>query len=228
MCFTIIAVGNGGYNIATDIIHEGPFEDIQFIVCDTDADDLKKHSQNACKGYLLERIQGEATSSDLALVSDVIKHTCDTIIVCSSLGGMSGSKYAPLIALEAILNGKFVASFYATPFAFEGERKNDQAITAALQIAASSNISVCQNNERLKEAGDFGLNDMYKPLLDSLNVIMKDHSLLELATSNDDKAIQALLPQEYIIAGMPLIKFRSDAYRGIDPEKRKLVFDAKD
>ena len=69
---------------------------------------------------------------------------------------------------------------------------------------------------------------MNKPLLDSLNVIMKDHSLLELATSNDDKAIQALLPQEYIIAGMPLIKFRSDAYRGIDPEKRKLVFDAKD
>lgn len=228
MCVTIIAVGNGGYNIATDIIKEGPFQDIQFIVCDTEADDLNKHSQNACKSYLLERIQGEVTSSEVALVSDVIARTCDTIIVCSSLGGMTGSKYAPLIALDAVLNGKFVASFYAMPFAFEGEKKNDRAMKSALQIIASSNVSVCQNNERIKEAGDFGLNDMNKPLVDSLNAIMKGHTLLELATSNDDKAIQALLPQEYIIAGMPLVKFRSDAYRGIDPEKRKLVFDAKE
>lgn len=228
MCVTIIAVGNGGYNIATDIIHEGPFHDIQFIVCDTEADDLKKHSENACKSYLLERIQGEVASSDLVLVSDVIAHTCDTIIVCFSLGGMTGSKYAPLIALEAVLNGKFVASFYAMPFAFEGERKNDRAVKSALQVAASSNISVCQNNERLKEAGNFGLNDMNKPLIDSLNAIMKNHSLLELAASGDDKAIQALVPHEYTLAGVPLIKFRSDAYRGIAPEKRKLVFDAKE
>ena len=32
---TIIAVGNGGYNLATDIIAAGLFPDARLIVCDT-------------------------------------------------------------------------------------------------------------------------------------------------------------------------------------------------
>ena len=32
---TVIAVGNGGYNLATDLIAAGLFTDAQLIVCDT-------------------------------------------------------------------------------------------------------------------------------------------------------------------------------------------------
>lgn len=44
---TIIVVGNGGYNLATDIIAAGLFPDARLIVCDTNEKDLEKNSANA-------------------------------------------------------------------------------------------------------------------------------------------------------------------------------------
>lgn len=40
---TIIAVGNGGYNLAADLIAAGLFPDARLIVCDTNEKDLEKN-----------------------------------------------------------------------------------------------------------------------------------------------------------------------------------------
>ena len=42
MSVTIISVGNGGFNVASDIINAGIFPDNQFIVVDTDPDTEEK------------------------------------------------------------------------------------------------------------------------------------------------------------------------------------------
>lgn len=39
---TVIAAGNGGYNLATDLIAAGLFPSAQLIVCDTNQKDLEK------------------------------------------------------------------------------------------------------------------------------------------------------------------------------------------
>ena len=44
---TIVAVGNGGYNIALYMITSGIFSDFKLIVCDMDAEDLNHNSANA-------------------------------------------------------------------------------------------------------------------------------------------------------------------------------------
>lgn len=44
---TVIAAGNGGYNLATDLIAAGLFPSAQLIVCDTNQKDLEKNSANA-------------------------------------------------------------------------------------------------------------------------------------------------------------------------------------
>lgn len=217
---TVIAVGNGGYNLATDLIAAGLFPDAQLIVCDTNQKDLEKNSANATENYLLEKFRGKVKSGDTPLVEAIVAKASDAVIVCATLGGMTGSKYAPLIALEAILKGKFVCSFFSMPYEFEGEQKTKRAMNARMQLIVSSNFAVQQNNDRLKEVHSLGLNDIDKPLVETVKSAMRAHSLSELA--ND--ALQSLIPEEYRVKDLPLIWLRSDIYRGITDEDRKEIF----
>lgn len=217
---TVIAVGNGGYNLATDLIAAGLFPDAQLIVCDTNQKDLEKNSANATENYLLEKFRRKVKSGDTPLVEAIVAKASDAVIVCATLGGMTGSKYAPLIALEAILKGKFVCSFFSMPYEFEGEQKTKRAMNARMQLIVSSNFAVQQNNDRLKEVHSLGLNDIDKPLVETVKSAMRAHSLSELA--ND--ALQSLIPEEYRVKDLPLIWLRSDIYRGISEEERKNIF----
>ena len=220
---TIIAVGNGGYNLATGIIAAGIFPDARLIVCDTNEKDLEKNSVNAAESFLLEQLRKTVKAGDTTLVDDIVEKASDSVIVCATLGGMTGSKYAPLIALDAILRGKFVCSFFSMPYGFEGEQKTKRAMNARMQLIASSNLVVQQNNDRLKEVESLGLNDIDKPLVETLKSAMSHESLEEMAFSvNVD--LQEYIPEEYRVKDIPLLWFRNDCYRGITADDRKDVF----
>lgn len=220
---TIIAVGNGGYNLATDIIVAGLFPDARLIVCDTNEKDLEKNSVNAAESFLLEKLRKSVKSGDTNLVDDIVEIASDSVIVCATLGGMTGGKYAPLIALDAILKGKFVCSFFSMPYGFEGEQKTNRAMNARMQLIASSNLVVQQNNDRLKEVESLGLNDIDKPLVETIKSAMSHKSLEEIAFSvNVD--LQEYIPEEYRVKDIPLLWFRNDCYRGITADDRKGIF----
>lgn len=221
---TVIAVGNGGYNLATDLVAAGLFPDSRLIVCDTNEKDLEKHSANATETILLEKLGDKVKSDDTPIVEDIVAKASDTVIICVTLGGMTGSKYAPLIALEAILKGKFVCSFFSMPYEFEGEQKTKRAMNARMQLIASSNFAVQQNNDRLKEVESLGLNDIDKPLVETLKSAMKDRTLVELANDPKNDALQEYIPEEYRVKDLPLVWLRSDTYRGITDEDRKGIF----
>lgn len=220
---TIIAVGNGGYNLATGIIAAGLFPDARLIVCDTNEKDLEKNSTNAAESFLLEKLRKTVKAGDTTLVDDIVEKASDSVIVCATLGGMTGSKYAPLIAMDAILRGKFVCSFFSMPYGFEGEQKTKRAMNARMQLIASSNLVVQQNNDRLKEVESLGLNDLDKPLVETIKSAMSHNSLEEMAFSvNVD--LQEYIPEEYRVKDLPLLWFRNDCYRGITADDRKDVF----
>lgn len=221
---TIIAVGNGGYNFATDLITAGLFPDARLIVCDTNEKDLEKNSVDAVESFLLEKLRKSVKSGDMTLVDDIVEKTTDKVIVCATLGGMTGSKYAPLIALDAILKGKFVCSFFSMPYGFEGEQKTKRAMNARMQLIVSSNLAVQQNNDRLKEVESLELNDIDKPLVETTKSAMSNRTLEELANEPNNEALQAYIPEEYRMSGLPLIWLRSDTYRGITDEDRKGIF----
>lgn len=221
---TVIAVGNGGYNLATDLTAAGLFTDAQLIVCDTNQKDLEKNSANVTETFILEKLRSKVNSGDTPLVEAIVAKASDAVIVCATLGGMTGSKYAPLIALEAILKGKFVCSFFSMPYEFEGEQKTKRAMDARMQLIVSSNFAIQQNNDRLKEVHSLGLNDIDKPLVETVKSAMRAHSLSELANDPKNDALQSLIPEEYRVKDLPLIWLRSDTYRGITDEDRKGIF----
>lgn len=224
---TIIAVGNGGYNLASDIIAAGLFPEARLIVCDTNENDLEKNSVNATASFPLEKLRGKVKSGDTTLVEDIVAKASDSVIVCATLGGMTGSKYAPLIALEAILRGQFVCSFFSMPYEFEGEQKAKRAMNARMKLIVSSNLAIQQNNDRLKEVESLGLNDIDKPLVETIKSAMSHQSLEELADANDNAALQAYIPEEYRVKDMPLVWIRSDVYPGIPDEERKNIFNLR-
>ncbi len=220
---TIIAVGNGGNNLATDLIATGLFPDVRLIVCDTNEKDLEKNSVNAAESFLLEKLRKSVKAGDTTLVDDIVEKASDSVIICATLGGMTGSKYAPLIALDAILKGKFVCSFFSMPYGFEGEQKTKRAMNARMQLIVSSNLAIQQNNDRLKEVESLGLNDIDKPLVETIKSAMSHKSLEEIAFSvNVD--LQEYIPEEYRVKDIPLLWFRNDCYRGITADDRKNVF----
>lgn len=220
---TIIAVGNGGYNLATDIIAAGLFPDARLIVCDTNEKDLEKNSIYAAESFLLKKLHGKVKSSNTTFVEQVVTKASDSVIVCATLGGMTGSKYAPLIALDAILRGKLVCSFFSMPYGFEGEQKTKRAMNARMQLIASSNLAVQQNNDRLKEVESLGLNDIDKPLVETIKSAISHKSLEEIAFSvNVD--LQEYIPEGYRVKDIPLLWVRNDCYRGITAEDRKGIF----
>lgn len=221
---TIIAVGNGGYNLAADHIAAGLFPDARLIVCDTNEKDLEKNSVNGAESFLLEKLRGKVKSGDTTFVEEIVEKASDSVIICATLGGMTGSKYAPLIALEAILKGKFVCSFFSMPYEFEGEQKNKRAMNARMQLIVSSNLAVQQNNDRLKEVQSLGLNDIDKPLVDTIKSAMSHKSLAELADTKNNDSLQAYIPEEYRVRDMPLVWIRSNTYHGISDDERKNIF----
>lgn len=155
----------------------------------------------------------------------MVAKTTDTVIVCATLGGMAGSKYAPLIALDAILKGKFVCSFFSMPYAFEGEQMMDRAMDARLQLIVSSNFAVQQNNDRLGEVESLWLNEMNKPLVETVKAALSESTLESVAAERNNEALQSYIPEEYRVKDLPLVWLRSDTYRGISDDERKSTFD---
>lgn len=221
---TVIAVGNGGYNLATDLIAAGLFTDAQLIVYDTNQKDLEKNSANVTETFILEKLRSKVKSGDTPLVEAIVAKASDAVIVCATLGGMTGSKYAPLIALEAILKGKFVCSFFSMPYEFEGEQKTKRARNARMKLIVSSYFAVQQNNDRLKEVASLGLNDIDKPLVGTIKSAMSHKSLVELADTKNNDSLQAYIPEEYRVNDMPLVWIRSNIYHGISDDERKNIF----
>lgn len=225
MPITIIAVGNGGYNLASDITNAKLFTDAKLIVCDTDNKELANNAAQADASVHLDEIR-KAKSDLTGFVEDVISQVTDAILICATLGGQTGSIYAPLIALAAILKGKFVCSAFSMPFDFEGERKIKQAETAKMQLITASNFAIQQNNEMLKEIGNTDIANMNTPIIEAIKTAISSYSLIELASANN-KEIQEIIPENYRKQKeKPLIWLRSDCYRGISDKDRKEVFDS--
>ena len=73
------------------------------------------------------------------------------VFICAGLGGGTGSGAAPIVTRIAREEGAFVVVFATTPFAFEGDRRRDQAETALNELAVLSNALVTFDNNRMGE-----------------------------------------------------------------------------
>lgn len=231
---TVIAVGNGGYNIAYNLIQMGCFDGARFFVCDTEPNDLTRHASNADETFLLDRINGDVKSADTTHVDHIIKKTSQNVILVGAFGGLTGSKYVPLLALEAVMQDRFVYSIVTWPFNTEGPSSITLTNKAMKRLAASSRITVIQNNNILVELKDLTISQINQPITNTLSTILKRYSLEELANNNAID-LHRLIPIEYQVfteyidnrssVKTPLLTF-INTFRMMPNEERKRIFDS--
>lgn len=139
----VIAIGNGGCNIADDISSKANVKDVSFIYCDLDEHELATHG----------------TINDLYVGPDDIEGICEVVKVCSDdlvlivscLGGKAGSTFAPIIAEKMAESGATVSAFVSKPLRLEGECRLLAAQEAENRLRKCCKLVVCQDNEKLSE-----------------------------------------------------------------------------
>ena len=94
-----------------------------------------------------------AAEDDTDLLRELVSHT-DVVFVVAGLGGGVGTGAAPVIASLAREEGALTLAFATLPFAFEGERRKQQAEEGILALRAAADVVVCLPNERLMQQAE--------------------------------------------------------------------------
>ena len=117
---SIITIGNGGYNIAADAIESGIFSDFKLIVCDSDADDLKRNSVSADRSFLLDDSVDKFSLTDNPMIKPIVDGVTDRIYIFAALGGMVTRINVPPLLVEMDAPRRFIWSIITMPSDLEG------------------------------------------------------------------------------------------------------------
>ncbi|MFO7828586.1 MAG: cell division protein FtsZ, partial [Bacteroidales bacterium] len=157
----VIGVGGGGSNAVNHMFKQG-IKDVNFIVCNTDAQALD-NSPVSVKVQLGEsltegrgagnkpEIGRQAAIENLDDVVEVMGGNTKMVFITSGMGGGTGTGAAPVIAKAAKEMGLLTVAIVTIPFRFEGTRRINQAIEGINEIEKYVDSLLVINNERLRE-----------------------------------------------------------------------------
>ncbi|HAF28373.1 MAG TPA: cell division protein FtsZ [Bacteroidales bacterium] len=157
----VIGVGGGGGNAVNHMFTQG-IRDVNFVVCNTDAQALT-NSPVSVKIQLGEsltegrgagnkpEIGRQAAIESLEDIVDVLEGNTKMVFITAGMGGGTGTGAAPIIAKAAKELGLLTVAIVTIPFRFEGERRINQAVEGINEIEKYVDSLLVINNEKLRE-----------------------------------------------------------------------------
>ncbi|MDY6800839.1 MAG: cell division protein FtsZ [Bacteroidota bacterium] len=157
----VIGVGGGGSNAVNHMFKQG-IKDVNFIVCNTDAQALS-NSPVSLKVQLGEsltegrgagnkpEIGRQAAIENLDDIVEVMGGNTKMVFITAGMGGGTGTGAAPVIAKAAKEMGLLTVAIVTIPFRFEGSRRTNQAIEGINEIEKHVDSLLVINNEKLRE-----------------------------------------------------------------------------
>ena len=157
----VIGVGGGGSNAVNHMFKKG-IQDVNFIVCNTDAQALH-NSPVAVKLQLGDEltegrgagskaeIGREAALESIDRIKDVLSSNTNMIFITAGMGGGTGTGAAPVIASAAKEMGILTVAIVTIPFRFEGPERINQAIDGINELKDHVDSLLVINNEKLRE-----------------------------------------------------------------------------
>ncbi|MGD9994672.1 MAG: cell division protein FtsZ [Salinivirgaceae bacterium] len=168
----VIGVGGGGGNAVNHMYKQG-ITDVDFIICNTDAQAINS-SPVPIKVQLGETLtqgrgagnkpeQGrQAAIESLDKISEILSHNTKMVFITAGMGGGTGTGAAPVIAEEARDLGILTVGIITLPFRFEGKRRMNQAIEGLTKMREHVDALLVINNEKLREIyGDLPLSQAF-------------------------------------------------------------------
>jgi cell division protein FtsZ len=167
----VIGVGGAGGNAVNTMIEKG-LNGIEFIVVNTDVQDLKKSrastkiqiGSRATKGLgsggnpLLGR---EAALEDQARISEALEGA-DMVFITAGMGGGTGTGASPIVAQAAKELGALTVGVVTKPFTFEGPRRNKQAIEGIESLEKEVDTLIIIPNDRLASVHKISILEAFK------------------------------------------------------------------
>ncbi len=179
----VVGVGGGGSN-AVDRMVRANIRAASFVVCNTDAQALRRSSAET-KIRIGQAITGglgsggdpeigrRAAEEDEAKIAHAVAGA-DLVFVTAGLGGGTGSGAAPIIAANARSQGALTIAVVTKPFGFEGSHRHRVAEAAAAELAANVDALIVVPNDRVAE------------------VLPEDASMIDAFGVVDDVLLQAV------------------------------------
>lgn len=138
----VIGVGGGGGNAVNNMYEKG-IEGVDFIVCNTDLQALKKSDvptkvrlgANQTEGLgagANPEIGKKSALESLEDAREVLAENTKMVFITAGMGGGTGTGAAPVLAAMAKEMGILTVGIVTTPFKFEGPRRS-QAATAGIE-----------------------------------------------------------------------------------------------
>jgi len=157
----VIGVGGGGSNAVNHMFEEG-IKDVDFIICNTDAQALEM-SNVPVKIQLGARItEGRGAGSIPAVgkecamdnideIRSLLQHNTKMLFITAGMGGGTGTGAAPVIASVAKELGILTVAIVTKPFLFEGKKRMQQAEEGIEELRKYVDTLLIICNEKLRE-----------------------------------------------------------------------------
>ena len=153
----VIGVGGGGGNAVAQMYEEGSLG-VRFEVCNTDKQALDVNPVSVHR--LLGDGLGAGSNPQRGLekaesgIDEIRKMFADgtkMVFITAGMGGGTGTGASPVIAREAKKAGVLTVGLVTIPFAFELEKRIDQALDGVYELSKYVDSLLVINNERLRE-----------------------------------------------------------------------------
>ncbi len=168
----IVGVGGGGGNAVNHMYEQG-IRDVNYLICNTDAQAMENSPIRARVqlGELLTEGRGagnkpevgkEAALENIEDVKKALTENTKMVFITAGMGGGTGTGGAPVIAQACHEEGYLTVAIVTIPFRNEGRRRVRQAFEGIKELEKYVDSLLVINNERIREMyGDFGISEAF-------------------------------------------------------------------
>lgn len=157
----VIGVGGGGSNAVNHMFNQG-IKDVEFVVCNTDAQALKGSpvpnrlqigvnlTEGLGAGANPEKGKAAAIESKEE-IRELLSNDTKMVFITAGMGGGTGTGAAPVIAKVARELEILTVGIVTAPFSFEGRKKREAAQTGIRELRESCDTVLVISNDKLRE-----------------------------------------------------------------------------
>lgn len=168
----VIGVGGGGGNAVNHMYEQG-IRDVDFVICNTDAQAMESSSivHRVQLGASLTEGRGagnkpqvgkESALENIEDVKTALSENTKMVFVTAGMGGGTGTGAAPVIAKACKEAGFLTVGIVTIPFRNEGRRRIKQAAEGIAELEKYVDSLLVINNERIREMyGDFRISEAF-------------------------------------------------------------------
>ena len=168
----VIGIGGGGGNAVNHMYNQG-IKDVEFMICNTDAQALANSpikskvqlgsSLTEGRGAGNKPEIGEAAACEnIEEVKKLLAGNTKMVFITAGMGGGTGTGGAPVIAEACRELNLLTVGIVTIPFRNEGRRRISQAIEGIKKLEGHVDSLLVINNERIREMyGDFPISQAF-------------------------------------------------------------------